>query len=162
MTRARWLGAGVLATVVLGAASVWGQGAIDVYTFDSPAQEARYKALIEEFRCPKCLNTNLAGSDAPIAADLRRTVHDLVRAGRTDAEITSYLEDRYGDFVLYDPPLRVDTVLLWVLPALVLVAAIFAILRLSRRRAGAVLEVDERRRLEALLKSDARPEPPTQ
>ena len=82
-------------------------------------QEARYRALTEEFRCPKCLNTNLAGSDAPIAADLRATVHRLILEGATDQAIRDYLQARYGDFVLYDPPVRRDTLLLWIAPVAV-------------------------------------------
>lgn len=145
---------GVLCGLLLLSIGAWGQGAIDVYVFDDPAQEAHYKRLIEEFRCPKCLNTNLAGSDAPIAADLRRTVHELVVAGRTDAEIRDHLQARYGDFVLYDPPLRTDTVMLWLLPALLLIVAVVAIGRLARRHAAPAsgsLDSDERDRLQQLL-----------
>ncbi len=67
------------------------EGAIEAFPFEDPAQEARYQALTEEFRCPKCLNTNLAGSDAPIAADLRATVHRLILEGATDQAIRDYL-----------------------------------------------------------------------
>ncbi len=79
------------------------EGAIEAFPFDNATQEARYRALTEEFRCPKCLNTNLAGSDAPIAADLRTTVHRLILEGATDQAIRDHLQARYGDFVLYDP-----------------------------------------------------------
>ncbi len=96
------------------------EGAIEAFAFDDATQEARYRALTEEFRCPKCLNTNLAGSDAPIAADLRSTVHRLILEGATDQAIRDYLQARYGDFVLYDPPVRRDTLLLWVAPGLLL------------------------------------------
>ena len=88
------------------------QGAIEAFQFDSPQQEARYHHLIEEIRCPKCINTNLAGSDAPIAADLRATVLQQLKAGATDQQVLDYLQARYGDFVLYDPPLERGTVLL--------------------------------------------------
>ena len=77
-----------------------GASQIDVYHFDDAEQQRHYKALIEEFRCPKCLNTNIAGSDAPIAQDLRRTVHKLVVVdGYTDQEVRDFLQQRYGDFV---------------------------------------------------------------
>ncbi len=92
--------------------------------------------MTEEFRCPKCLNTNLAGSDAPIAADLRSTVHRLILEGATDQGIRDYLQARYGDFVLYDPPVRRGTLLLWVAPALLLAIGLAMVVVLARRRRG--------------------------
>ena len=77
--------------------------AIDVYDFDSPQQEAQYRGLIEEFRCPKCQNQNLAASDAPIAQDLKQKVYDLIKDRRSDAEIRVYMQERYGDFISYKP-----------------------------------------------------------
>jgi cytochrome c-type biogenesis protein CcmH len=110
---------------------------VDIYEFESPAQEARYRALIDEFRCPKCLNTNLSGSDAPIAQDLRRTVHRLVVVeGRSDDEIRDFLQQRYGDFVLYNPPLRPGTLVLWGAPiafALIGLLVLWRVLRQSNR-----------------------------
>lgn len=128
---------------------------VDVYEFDSAAQEQRYRALIAEFRCPKCLNTNLEGSDAPIAQDLRRTVYRLAIAeGRSDQEVRDFLQTRYGDFVLYSPPLRPGTYLLWFGP-LVLLLISFWVLRRTVRSARApepALSADEQSRLNALLK----------
>lgn len=89
---------------------------IDVYEFDSPVQEDRFHALNAELRCPKCLNTNLWGSDAPIARDLRRTVANMIREGHSDAAIRDYLVSRYGDFILYKPRLTWKTAVLWVGP----------------------------------------------
>ena len=66
--------------------------AIDVYDFDSPQQEAQYRGLIEEFRCPKCQNQNLAASDAPIAQDLKQKVYSLIKDRRSDAEIRVYMQ----------------------------------------------------------------------
>ena len=86
---------------------------VDVLTFESEQQQRRYKALIDEFRCPKCLNTNLSGSDAPIALDLRRSVYRLVRDGHTDQYIRDFLQQRYGDFVLYKPPFSGRTAFIW-------------------------------------------------
>ncbi len=133
--------------------SVWGQGAIDAYEFESEDQSKRYSALIDEFRCPKCLNTNLSGSDAPIAADLRRVVYTLVIEGKRDDEIRTFLQDRYGDFVLYDPPMRVDTIALWAIPASLALLAIIVIVMLARRRRVAVasLDADAQARLAVLL-----------
>ena len=127
-------------------------GAIEAFQFDTPAQEARYRALTEEFRCPKCLNTNLAGSDAPIAADLRATVHRLILEGATDQAIRDYLRERYGDFVLYDPPLRRGTVLLWIIPTTLLACGVAIVVVMVRRRRGdAPIDAADQARLDALL-----------
>ena len=97
--------------------TAWAASQIDVYQFDNEEQRARYKALIAELRCPKCMNTNLAGSDAPIAQDLRRTVHRLVVSeGFSDQAVRDHLQARYGDFVLYRPPFTSQTWLVWTMP----------------------------------------------
>jgi len=137
--------------------------AIDAFEFDDAAQAERYEALVDELRCPKCLNTNLAGSDAPIAADLRALVYRKVRDGESDEAIRDYLQTRYGDFVLYDPPKRADTALLWLLPALLLIVGIVAIARIVRGRAAAApaeLAPIDAARIEQLLSDEARKESP--
>jgi cytochrome c-type biogenesis protein CcmH len=133
------------------------EGAIEAFAFDNDSQQTRYRALIEEFRCPKCLNTNLAGSDAPIAADLRATVHRLILEGATDQAIRDYLQARYGDFVLYNPPVRRDTLLLWVAPVLLLVVGFGTVAVMVRRRRGAAepLNDTEAARLTELLRDTA-------
>ncbi len=133
------------------------EGAIEAFPFDDATQEARYRALTEEFRCPKCLNTNLAGSDAPIAADLRSTVHRLILEGATDQAIRDYLQARYGDFVLYDPPVRRGTLLLWVAPALLLAIGLAMVVVLARRRRGVSEPLNdvERARLDELLRGSS-------
>lgn len=98
--------------------------AIDVYEFDSPQQEAQYRGLIAEFRCPKCQNQNLAGSDAPIAQDLKQKTYEMVKAGQTDAQIREYMYDRYGDFISYKPPVRPSTWILWFFPPVLLLLLI--------------------------------------
>ena len=76
---------------------------VAIYELSKEIDKSRYQSLIQEFRCPKCLNINIAGSDAPIAQDLRRTVYRLiVKEKMTDDEIRNFLQERYGDFVLYD------------------------------------------------------------
>lgn len=115
-----------LATIMaiwLAAVSI-SHAAIDVYDFDSPQQEAQYRGLIEEFRCPKCQNQNLAGSDAPIAQDLKQKTYDMVKDGRTDAEIRQYMQERYGDFISYDPPVRPSTWILWFFPPILLIVVL--------------------------------------
>lgn len=126
---------------------------VDVYEFDSPAEEVRYRALVEELRCPKCQNQNLAGSDAEVAKDLRHRTWQLIRDGKTDSEIRDYLVDRYGDFITYRPPMRSSTWLLWFGPFVLLIAVAVIILWRVRRTpaAAAPLSDEERQRLAAIL-----------
>ena len=127
---------------------------VDVYQFESAELKTRFYGLIDELRCPKCQNTNLAGSDAAIAKDLRATVYRLVvTEGRSDAEVRAYLRDRYGDFVLYDPPLRIGTLGLWLLPGLLLVVGVIVAWRFTRQppAAAAVLSEEERTRVADIL-----------
>lgn len=109
---------------------------IDTYEFDSPDDRGRYSHFIEELRCPKCKNQNLAGSNAPIAQDLRRELHRLIEEGANDDDIVDFMVDRYGDFVLYRPPLQSNTYALWYgtvgMLLLGLIILIVVILRRSR------------------------------
>lgn len=126
---------------------------VDVYEFDSPAEEVRYRALVEELRCPKCQNQNLAGSDAEVAKDLRHRTWQLIRDGKTDSEIRDYLVDRYGDFITYRPPMRSSTWLLWFGPFVLLIGVAAIILWRVRQTpaAAAPLSDEERQRLAAIL-----------
>ena len=117
---------------------------IDTFDFADEVQKRRYRALIEEFRCPKCLNTNLAGSDAPIAQDLRKVVHRLVvTEGKRDQEVRDYLQARYGDFVLYDPPFNVRTWYIWLVPIGLGLLAVIVLLRLLRGARGEAILLDD-------------------
>ena len=139
--------------------SAWAN--IDTYQFDNPRQEAQYRALIEEFRCPKCQNQNLAGSDAPIALDLKQKTYEMVMDGQTDQQIRTYMIDRYGDFVTYRPPVRPSTWILWFFPPLLLVVVLVGWLVLVHRRqrqnATQQLSAVEQQRLQALLQRSAAP-----
>jgi cytochrome c-type biogenesis protein CcmH len=90
--------------------------------FDDPALNARYRALIQEIRCPKCLNESIAESDAPVAADLRREVRRLIGEGASDDDVKTFLSDRYGQFVLYRPRVTPTTWALWAGPFVFLAA----------------------------------------
>lgn len=151
------LGLCVTALLMCMAALCRAEGAIEAFAFDDVSQQQRYHALTEEFRCPKCLNTNLAGSDAPIAADLRATVYRLILEGASDQAIRDYLQARYGDFVLYDPPVRRDTLLLWIAPALLLALGFGAVAVMVRRRRGGAEPLNdvEQARLTELLRDPA-------
>ena len=140
---------------------------IDTYQFDNPRQEAQYRALIEEFRCPKCQNQNLAGSDAPIAQDLKQKTYDMVKDGRSDGEIRQYMNERYGDFISYKPPVRPSTWILWFFPPVLLVFVMLAWFirnRNSSKRAAVIdnpieegyapLSAAEQQRLQNLLNAN--------
>ena len=126
------------------------QSVIDAFEFDNLEQEARYQSLVAVFRCPKCLNINLAGSDGPIAGDLRREIHRMVKEQQSDAHITEFMQSRYGDFVLYDPPFRVDTWILWLGPLVVLLIG-FLFLRRFLSADITVMSDAERGELDKLL-----------
>jgi cytochrome c-type biogenesis protein CcmH len=130
---------------------------------DGPAMEARMKKMAAELRCLVCQNQSLADSNADLAVDLRNQVREQMRAGRSDAQIRDWLTQRYGDFVLYRPPLRSSTVLLWLGPAVLLVIAFTALVLTlchRRQRAAPTLTEEERARAEALLRADTA-SPPT-
>lgn len=103
--------------------------AIDIHTFATEEQRLSYQKLTEELRCMVCQNQNIADSDAPLAQDLRKEVAKMLQAGQTERQISDFMVDRYGDFVQYSPPLRADTLLLWLLPVLVFVIAAFVLIR---------------------------------
>ena len=106
---------------------------VETYEFNSEELRGRYNDLLFELRCPKCQNQNLADSDAAIAADLREQVYRLLNDNKTDAEVKAYLVARYGDFVLYNPPVNKHTVMLWLLPASGLIIGMVVIFMLVRR-----------------------------
>lgn len=122
------------------------------------AVEKRLTVLAEELRCLVCQNESLAESRADLAQDLRREVRGLIKEGKTDEEIRDFLVSRYGDFVLYRPPVKSTTWLLWAGPFVLLAAGVAALIAFLRRRgvqlAPAELSEDEKTRAEALLKDD--------
>lgn len=133
------------------------QAAIDTYEFASEAERDRYRQLTEELRCPKCQNQNIADSNAPIAVDLRAEIYRKLEAGESNAQIIDYLVARYGDFVLYKPPVSGRTLLLWYGPAALLVGGFIVLAVIVRRRRksdGPVatgLSSEEQQRLAHLL-----------
>ena len=130
MTRTIWLACMLLC---LFAGSVHAQ-AIEPMPFASHAQELRFQQLTRQLRCPMCQNETLADSNAPIARDLRNQIFRMMQQGKSDAQIKQYLVARYSDFVLYDPPLKSGTWLLWFGPLLILLAGAAVVLMAIRRR----------------------------
>jgi cytochrome c-type biogenesis protein CcmH len=109
--------------------------AIDIHEFTTEEQRLDYQQLTEELRCLVCQNQNIADSDAGLAKDLRNEVAKLIKQGQDQRQITDYMVVRYGDFVRYSPPMRLDTIFLWVLPFLVfLIAAIILIINIKRNQ----------------------------
>ncbi|MBT3833799.1 MAG: cytochrome c-type biogenesis protein CcmH [Gammaproteobacteria bacterium] len=127
--------------------------AIDAYPFPDEQLQQRYDGLIAELRCPQCLNTNLAGSDAMIAQDLRREVHRMLLDGHTDDEILTFMYERYGDFILYRPRLGAGTLVLWLGPLLLLMFAGLVWFRLARAKPEVhEINTEEQARLDELLR----------
>jgi len=117
--------------------------------------EQRIRQLEEKLRCLVCQNQSLADSNAELAGDLRRQVREQVAAGRSDEQIVAYLVQRYGDFVLYEPPFKATTALLWIGPFALLAAALLVLVAVLRRRKRApeepALAMDEKRLVERVL-----------
>lgn len=115
--------------------------------FDDPAQQRRYEQLIRELRCLVCQNQSIADSNATLASDLRREVRDMIQGGSSDDEIRTFMTERYGDFVLYEPPMAPRTWLLWLAPALLLLGGIgvtgMVVLRRSRAARANPAALDE-------------------
>ena len=122
-------------------------------SFSTPGLAARYDALLEQLRCMVCQNQTLKDSHADLAQDLRDEVRRLLEQGNTDVQIRAYLVARYGDFVLYSPPLKGSTWLLWLGPFVLLALALAVVLKLSRSRATVSVPLDdtERARLRTAL-----------
>jgi cytochrome c-type biogenesis protein CcmH len=122
---------------------------------DDPVLEKRVMKLAEDLRCLVCQNETLAGSHSDLAVDLRQQIREQMRAGKSDKEIIAFMTERYGDFVLFRPPVKTTTYLLWFGPFLLLIAgAVIQYLYLKRRRdrvGDQPLSEAERKRVEALL-----------
>lgn len=133
--------------------------AIEVHEFDNDVDRQRYQTFIDEMRCPKCQNQNLAGTNSPIAMDLRRELEFMIKDGKSDKEIVDFMVERYGEFILYRPRLSPATILLWGAPVVLLVVGIIMLLLIVRKRRrvdveeGSGLSSAEQVRLANLLNS---------
>jgi cytochrome c-type biogenesis protein CcmH len=105
-------------------------------TFETSEQLRRYEKMINDLRCVVCQNQSVAESQVDLARDLRRITRDMILEGRTDAEIKQFMTDRYGDFVLYNPPLKPETYLLWGAPVILLLVGGIVMVTVIGRRAG--------------------------
>lgn len=102
---------------------------VEIQRFENAQQQQQYKKLIDELRCLVCQNQNLADSDAELAQDLRKKVADMIVSNKSEDEIIDYMVARYGDFVLYRPPFKLQTLLLWLGPFLILVVAVLVLVK---------------------------------
>lgn len=127
--------AALLSIIVLGTITIPPAHAIDALPFKDRAEELRFQLLTKDLRCMVCQNESLADSTAFLAEDLRRDIFRQMQAGKTDAQIKTWLTSRYSDFVLYDPPLRPSTWLLWFSPLLLVLIGTAVLWRILRRRA---------------------------
>jgi cytochrome c-type biogenesis protein CcmH len=107
---------------------------VDTYVFHDEVTKVRFQALSKELRCPKCQNQNLAGSNSPIAADLRRELYELLQQGKADIEIVNFMVDRYGEFVLYRPRVSGLTYVLWFGPGVLILLGIIVVIVIVRRK----------------------------
>lgn len=149
----RWIAAAVLGLSMAGVA----HAAIDTYEFAKDADRERFRELTKELRCPKCQNQDIADSNAPIAADLRKEIFRMLGEGKDNQQIIDFMVDRYGDFVRYKPALTTKTAVLWFGPAGLLLGGVLVIALIVRRRRAEraigtdTLSSDERTRLDQLL-----------
>ena len=104
--------------------------------FESQQQQDRFDQLTQELRCLVCQNQNLADSDAPLAHDLKREVHAMLQTGQNDEQIKQFMVERYGDFVLYRPPVQTNTYLLWVGPLILLLGGALVLRSNIKKRAA--------------------------
>jgi cytochrome c-type biogenesis protein CcmH len=129
--------------------------AIDTYEFDDEVTKIRFQALSKELRCPKCQNQNLADSNSPIAADLRKELYELLKQGKADIEIVDFMVNRYGEFVLYRPRVSSITYVLWFGPAVLILIGIIVVVVVVRRKpvdkAQIALSAEQQDKLKNLL-----------
>jgi cytochrome c-type biogenesis protein CcmH len=122
---------------------------------DDPVTEQRLISISEEMRCLVCQNESLAGSRSDLANDLRREIRTLIKEGKSDDQIRNFMVERYGDFVLYRPPVKPITWLLWIGPFIILLIGIAVLFTYLRRRNSAVTTIalsdDDNKRIDALL-----------
>ena len=116
--------------------------AVDPTTLPTPELQARYEAMTHELRCMQCMNNSIADSPVGLASDLRRDVKELLLAGKTDDEIRAYMVERYGNVILFTPPMSGSSAWVWVLPGLAAIGGLLIAVRIVRRRSNLVEQDD--------------------
>ncbi len=135
--------------------SVSSQAVIDVYQFDDPEKEALYKKLTGELRCTVCQNQPISDSNADLAKDLRRKTYEMISAGKDEEFVLNFMTQRFGDFILFRPPFQSNTLVLWIGPFIILIVAVFFLIKFIRRSTDDVPLTDtDRAQAEQLLERD--------
>jgi len=129
-----------IALVLVGTTNLAYASPVDTYEFQDEVTKIRFQALTKELRCPKCQNQNLADSNSPIAADLRREVYNLLEQNKADSEIVDFMVDRYGEFVLYRPKVNSMTYVLWFGPAILILFGVVVVIFVVRKKQQQVNE----------------------
>ena len=115
---------------------------IEASGFETQEQQSRYTQLIENIRCPVCQGQSIGGSNSDLAQDLREKVRDMIQDNQTDSEIYSFMVDRYGDFVVYKPPVNTMTYVLWFTPVLVLIISLLFLFRSTQANKEKIINED--------------------
>jgi len=143
-----------LSLILLLALSGMAYAGVEYREFANPEQQQAYENLTSELRCLVCQNQTIADSNAELAADLRRQVYEMVQQGKSKQDIAQFMTDRYGDFVLYNPPFKLKTGLLWIGPAAFLVIGLIAVFLFARRKkttANIEISAEKRQKIRSLL-----------
>jgi cytochrome c-type biogenesis protein CcmH len=130
------------------------------YTFDDPEKHDEFRDVIEQMRCLVCQNESLAGSNADLAVDLRNEIYEMMKQGQSQDEVVKFMVARYGDFVLYDPPLKPTTYPIWFGPLIIFIVGALVLVRILKRKSQsreADLSDEERQRLANLLNQSTDP-----
>jgi cytochrome c-type biogenesis protein CcmH len=130
--------------------------AVDYHQLPNPEQQKAYESIISELRCLVCQNQTIADSNAELAADLRRQVYEMLQQGKSKDDVLQFMTERYGDFVLYNPPFKAKTGLLWLGPLLFLIIGLAMIMWIIRRKKQApvtAIDKDKQEKIRRLLDS---------
>lgn len=148
----------VLTVTALMVTSTANASPVETFEFRDEVTKVRFQALSKELRCPKCQNQNLADSNSPIAADLRRELYELLQQGKADSEIVNFMVSRYGEFVLYRPRVSSITYILWFGPALLILIGVIVVILILRKKPAAkadlALSTQQKDKLQQLLESN--------
>lgn len=127
---------------------------VEYRQFANPDQQEAYETLTSELRCLVCQNQTIADSNAELAADLRRQVYEMLQQGKSKQDIAQFMTDRYGDFVLYNPPFKLKTGLLWIGPVVFLLIGLIAVFLFTRRKKTAAtvqISAEKQQKIRSLL-----------
>ncbi|MGZ4980798.1 MAG: cytochrome c-type biogenesis protein [Methylobacter sp.] len=127
---------------------------VEYRQFANPEQQEAYENLTSELRCLVCQNQTIADSNAELAADLRRQVYEMLQQGKSKQDIAQFMTDRYGDFVLYNPPFKLKTGLLWIGPVVFLLTGLIAVFLFTRRKKTATtveISAEKQQKIRSLL-----------